>query len=155
MTLAAWAPWTLAAAVSAWVAAVLLAPILPGWPSAVAYAVSSLVCHQLPERSFYWGAVQFAVCARCTGIYAGAAGAAMAAALAEPSSLAALRPYIKPTLLAAAAPVAGSVVAEWLHVWAPSHAVRFATGLPVGAAVLVTIAIALHYGDSDAVRRRP
>lgn len=33
------------------------------------YAVGSVVCHQLPERSFFWGDRQFPVCARCTGLY--------------------------------------------------------------------------------------
>lgn len=29
------------------------------------------VCHQMPERSFFWKGKQFPVCARCTGIYIG------------------------------------------------------------------------------------
>src|SRR5438552_2016659 len=37
------------------------------------YAIGSLVCHQLPERSFHLESVPLPVCARCTGIYAGAA----------------------------------------------------------------------------------
>ena len=41
------------------------------------YAVGSVVCHQLPERSFHLWAAQMPVCARCTGIYAGAAIAAI------------------------------------------------------------------------------
>src|SRR4029450_12060460 len=41
------------------------------------YLVGSLLCHQRPERSFFlWGS-QMPVCARCTGIYAGAAIAAL------------------------------------------------------------------------------
>jgi len=44
------------------------------------YSVGSLVCHQLPERSYsIWGA-QMPVCARCAGIYVGAAVAAVFAA---------------------------------------------------------------------------
>ena len=30
-----------------------------------------VVCHQKPERSFFWKGKQFPVCARCTGIYLG------------------------------------------------------------------------------------
>ena len=42
------------------------------------YLVGSLLCHQRPERSFFlWGS-QMPVCARCLGIYAGAALAAIA-----------------------------------------------------------------------------
>src|SRR5689334_23996230 len=29
------------------------------------------LCHQLPERSFFIAGHQFAVCARCTGLYGG------------------------------------------------------------------------------------
>jgi hypothetical protein len=44
------------------------------------YGTGSVVCHQLPERSFHvWGA-QMPVCARCAGIYLGAAIAALVAA---------------------------------------------------------------------------
>src|SRR6267142_1248191 len=35
------------------------------------YRTFANVCHQLPERSFYIAGHQFAVCARCTGLYAG------------------------------------------------------------------------------------
>src|SRR5262245_19064114 len=40
------------------------------------YAIGSLVCHQRPERSFHLFGTQMPVCARCVGIYAGAAAAA-------------------------------------------------------------------------------
>ncbi len=37
------------------------------------YGVGSLICHQLPERSYHLWAAQMPVCARCAGIYFGAA----------------------------------------------------------------------------------
>ena len=36
---------------------------------AFAYAVGSVICHQLPERSFFMDGRQLPVCARCTGLY--------------------------------------------------------------------------------------
>ena len=42
---------------------------------AFVYAAGSVVCHQLPERSFVLDGRQLPVCARCTGLYlSGAAG---------------------------------------------------------------------------------
>src|SRR4051812_8161347 len=41
--------------------------------SAAVYFSAGLLCHQRPERSFYLWGTQFPVCARCAGIYAGAA----------------------------------------------------------------------------------
>jgi hypothetical protein len=37
------------------------------------YGAGSIICHQLPERSFQLRSTEMPVCARCTGIYAGAA----------------------------------------------------------------------------------
>jgi len=41
------------------------------------YGIGSFVCHQLPERSWRLWTAQMPVCARCTGIYLGAAIAAL------------------------------------------------------------------------------
>jgi uncharacterized membrane protein len=144
------AVWVLSFAVIAGVALVLAAPILPRWPAAIVYGVASLVCHQRPERSFYWGPVQFAVCARCTGLYAGAALGAVAAVIAGHARLAAAVPAIRRALVIAAIPTAATVAAEWMGMWAPSHAVRALAGLPLGAATAITLAAAavmttLHY----------
>ncbi len=42
------------------------------------YGIGSLICHQLPERSYRLWTAQMPVCARCAGIYFGAAIAAIA-----------------------------------------------------------------------------
>jgi uncharacterized membrane protein len=39
--------------------------------SMILYRALSTVCHQLPERSFYFQGFPLGVCSRCTGIYLG------------------------------------------------------------------------------------
>ena len=66
----------------AWFGALPLATLASSQPSQstvvylfgfAVYLVGGLLCHQRPERSFFlWGS-QMPVCARCTGIYVGAA----------------------------------------------------------------------------------
>ncbi len=63
-------------AVALVVVAVLLAlavspPWLPRGVGAAVHAAFALVCHQIDGRSFHAHGVAFAVCHRCTGIYAG------------------------------------------------------------------------------------
>jgi hypothetical protein len=73
------------------------------------YSMGRVVCHQLPVRSFrLWGAA-LPVCARCTGIYAGAALAAFvmfgvfnragAPGAMPPAATAAAAPALVPTAL--------------------------------------------------------
>ena len=149
-----WALWVLAVSVVAPVALALTAPVLPGWWSALVYAGASLVCHQRPDRSFEWGAAQFAVCARCTGIYVGAAVASVAAAClgtrAAPCDFLGRGPGTRMVLMAGAAPTIATVVAEVAGGWATSDYTRFVAGLPLGASVVVVLAAAvamttLHY----------
>ena len=118
-----------------------------GYPFALTvYTVGGLLCHQRPERSFQlWGA-QMPVCARCAGIYAGAAAAAILLALAEAASadprsgrgldLRAARP----ALLLSAIPTAVTLVAEWGTGQMPSNWIRAAAGAPIGAAVAWVLA---------------
>src|SRR5262245_24389943 len=71
----------------AWAMALFVAVFLASRPSssmpvyvisAAVYQIGSLVCHQLPNRSFHFWGAQLPVCARCTGLYVGAALAALA-----------------------------------------------------------------------------
>jgi hypothetical protein len=75
------------AASVAWAALLLLAPLVASRPrpsdgAAVlvlaVYGIGSLLCHQLPARSYRVWSAQMPVCARCVGIYFGAAIAAVA-----------------------------------------------------------------------------
>jgi uncharacterized membrane protein len=142
--------WILACAVVAGVALVLVAPVLPRWPAALVYGLASLVCHQRPERSFHWGPVQFAVCARCTGLYAGAALGGVTAIVAGHHRLIAAVPALRRALVLAAIPTAATIVTEWMGIWAPSHAARAIAGVPLGTAAALVLAAAavmttLHY----------
>lgn len=103
----------------------------------VAYLAGSVVCHQLPERSFALGGHQWPVCARCSGLYLGAA-LGLAAWLA-------LRRWGLPrldgrrnavTLVAVVAlPTAVSWATGVLGFWDGTNVIRAALALPLGLTV--------------------
>ncbi len=95
------------------------------------FVTGRVICHQIAERSFaLWGR-QMPVCARCTGIYAGAAVAAAVASLRANDS----RGAAVPALAVAALPTIATLVFEWTTGITPSNTIRAAAGLPIGAAV--------------------
>jgi hypothetical protein len=118
-----------------------------------------MICHQRPERSFQLFAVPMPVCARCTGIYVGAAlmaivvvvrrshgpveqrstaeGARTARALGRverPDAASGLDPARR-VLLVSVLPSAATLVYEWSTGLMPAHWVRATSGAPLGAAV--------------------
>jgi len=105
------------------------------------YAIGGLVCHQLPQRSYRLWSAQMPVCARCAGIYAGAAAASLVAltaprrAPARASAVGAGTSRARAILALAAAPSLATLVYEWTTRHAPSNTIRFAAGLPIGIAV--------------------
>jgi uncharacterized membrane protein len=101
------------------------------------YAIGSLVCHQLPERSFHLWSRQMPVCARCTGIYAGAALAAIAWSMRRDAAPSGPRNDhdARVVLLAAIVPSIATLVFEWSIGRTPSNTIRALAGLPLGAAV--------------------
>jgi uncharacterized membrane protein len=95
------------------------------------YAIGGAICHQLEPRSFHLWGRQMPVCARCTGIYAGAAvGAVLAAARPR-----AVRLSPRWMVAVATAPIAVSVLVEWTTGVATSNRLRCATGLVAGLAM--------------------
>jgi uncharacterized membrane protein len=103
------------------------------------YLAGSVLCHQLPARSFFlWGA-QMPVCARCMGIYAGAAVIAIVAtvrALRPPSADTGVGPYDKrAALVLAALPAILTLVYEWTTGQTPANWIRAAAGVPIGVVV--------------------
>jgi uncharacterized membrane protein len=145
----------LALAAATWVALLMLGPVLPVPVAGVLYALASHICHQLPERSFHLLSSQLPVCARCLGIYAGAAA----------GLLLTVHPWLRhrvsrmsprTMLCAGAVPTLITVVMEWGGVWSGGNSVRAAAGATLGLAVAFVVAPAaatLHYGEC--VRRRP
>jgi len=135
--------WTAALPAATWSAGQVREP---AWAAALAiavYGIGAVACHQLPARSFHLGAAQMPVCARCTGIYLGAALAAVMATragAAAPGGRA--RPLLTPRTLVvlAAVPTAATLAFEWSTGVTPSNGVRALAGLPLGAAVAWVIA---------------
>jgi len=131
------------AATAAWAALIVAAAWLAGRPHAslpasaliaAVYTIGSLVCHQLPERSFHLGAALLPVCARCTGIYLGAvAGAAFALRASASRGLRVARARL--ILALAVAPTLATLAYEWTTGIMPSHEIRAAAGAVIGAAV--------------------
>ena len=136
------------AASMAWAVLLVAVPFAASQPhvSAIAaaliagvYAVGSLVCHQLPERSYHLWTAQMPVCARCAGIYFGAVLGAVASAIRTPQAVrhSRVNPVWRPrlALAVAVAPTIVTLAYEWTTGDVPSHAIRAAAGVPIGVVV--------------------
>lgn len=104
---------------------------------AVIFAVGGVICHQRPERSFFWDGHQLPVCARCAGLYvSGALGLAAWFGMKiargwRPASLdprAALR-----LVIIAGVPTAVSFATGALGWWDGSNVTRAVLAAPLGA----------------------
>jgi hypothetical protein len=119
------------------------------------YSIGSIICHQLPARSFHLWAVQMPVCARCTGIYLGAALGAIAASVAPLKRRPTYRigsgaifgdgspvghrfsgaDWPRVSLIVASLPTLLTLVYEWTSGHTPANGIRAAAGLPIGIVV--------------------
>jgi uncharacterized membrane protein len=135
---------------SSWIVLLLAAPVagLGVWTSGLTYAFGSLICHQRPERSFHINAAQLPVCARCFGLYAGAALGFLIRGLTPTVPLLdaargalseSRRAGLRAALVASAIPTAITWGGEMLALWSPANVTRFIAALPLGAAVAVTV----------------
>jgi uncharacterized membrane protein len=104
--------------------------------AAIVYGIGRVLCHQRPERSFHLWSVQLPVCARCTGIYAGAAGAALAG-FAGFASRRVPPPLV--VLILAASPALATLLYEWTTGAMPSNGIRAASGVLLGGAVMAVL----------------
>jgi uncharacterized membrane protein len=136
----------------AWLALLVFAPYMPPVGAAVVYALGSFVCHQLPERSFHLGSFQLPVCARCFGIYGGAALATATQVFPRLDHRTTTHRGL--TTLIALLPTLVTVALEWAGIWRPSNLARALAGVPLGFAVafVVTRAATVHYGGCASPR---
>lgn len=133
-----------------WASALLLAALAAaehwmGVASALSwlvYGVASWLCHQLPDRSFHLDSTPLPVCARCIGIYVGAAFAALGRVV--PSSRPVTPRRARAWLAAAAAPALATLMYEWATGLMPSHLVRAASGVLLGGGVSGLIVAAIN-----------
>jgi uncharacterized membrane protein len=95
------------------------------------YEAFSFLCHQIPERSFHVEGHSFAVCARCTGIYAGFAMGVLIYPLMR--SVRQLETPRRLWLLAAGVPLLIDWSLGFFRLWENTHLSRFATGALLGA----------------------
>ena len=146
------------AAALSWAALLVAAPFLASRAHASAlasalivavYGIGSLICHQLPERSYHLWAAQMPVCARCTGIYLGAVLGAVGARSLQALGVRAFQasesggrsaenlPPGRPRvlLLLAVTPSLATLAYEWTTGQMPSNAVRAGAGIPIGLVV--------------------
>ena len=98
------------------------------------YRAFGIICHQLPERSYFIDEHQLAVCSRCTGLYAGFALTLLLYPLIRP-----LRNPIMPHprwLLFAAVPLAIDFSVNFFGFLQNTHTSRLLTGVLLGSAVV-------------------
>jgi uncharacterized membrane protein len=133
--------WAASIFVAAWIASRPDHPPIPYAFSLGVYGLGSMICHQRPERSFHLLTAQLPVCARCTGIYL---GAALVAVWPRPVPRA-LSPLTCVTI--ASLPTLATLGYEWIMRVTPSNLTRGLTGAILGVAVALVL--------FDAVRKRP
>jgi uncharacterized membrane protein len=131
-----------------WIVALVVAVFVASRPSvgvpvyavsAAVYEIGSLVCHQLPQRSFYFWGAQLPVCARCTGIYVGAAASALVAARMGDGLQREFWDRAKELFLLSAMPTLVTLIYEWFSGRMPGHWIRAAAGFPLGAIVMLIV----------------
>jgi len=141
-SLAAYFVWaSLAAFTLVVMAAIVAAPLARAsnhlaFSSAI-YGTFSFLCHQITERSFHVAGQQFAVCSRCTGLYAGFTLATLTYPLFR-----SLRNTDTPRIIwlfVSALPLALDFSLTYFGIWQNNHFTRFTTGALFGAVAAIFV----------------
>jgi len=126
---------------------VALAAAAPFLHSPLIHSLFQPLCRQQPGRSFWIAGAPMAVCARCLGVYIGAAVGLFVSAFRLSALASGTRPetwHLKlGTCLASLALLAADVLSEWLGLRPAWAAGRMLTGLLAGAAAAPPLADAL------------
>lgn len=99
--------------------------------SGAIYHGFSLLCHQLPERSFHLEGHAMGVCSRCAGIYAGFAVSVLLYPLVR--GLRSVETPHRLWLVWASLPIATDFALGLFGIWQNTHFSRFITGAIFGA----------------------
>ncbi len=142
----AWKVWSVSLVVVAvWVFAILLAPLAKadGFENLATpiYKFFGFICHQMDSRSFHVENHQFAVCARCFGVYFGL----LFGFLIYPffRKIDEIEPLPRFWLFLAMIPIGIDWSLGAFGIWENTHLSRFITGLILGAACAIYIVPAL------------
>jgi len=132
----AWAAWVCALVLTLlWIGLIVGAPVAAaGGHEALAFVLYhglGTVCHQMPERAFWLAGHPLAVCARCSGIYAGFAIAVVLYPLAL--SLRRTETPRREWLILALLPTTIDFTLGITGLWANTHLSRSLTGAWLGA----------------------
>ena len=98
------------------------------------YGAFGVLCHQLPERSYFVDGHKLAVCSRCTGLYAGFAFTLLLYPLIR--SLKRTDTPPRSWLLLATLPLAIDFGVNFFGFWYNTHTSRLLTGAILGSAVV-------------------
>jgi uncharacterized membrane protein len=101
------------------------------------YRAFGTLCHQLSDRSFFIEGHKLAVCARCTGLYAGFTLVLILYPLLRPLRSTTL-PQVK-WLFIAAAPLFIDVAVTFLSIWENTHRSRLLTGMLLGGVTVLYV----------------
>src|SRR5687768_8245933 len=125
--------WLISAiVVLAIVSLIMMAPLTAGSHLANSiYGGFAVVCHQLPERSYFIFGHKLAVCSRCTGLYAGFALTLLLYPLLRPLGSVDWPPPV--WLVLSALPMTIDFGLTFLGIWENIHSSRLLTGLLLGS----------------------
>ncbi len=128
-----------------WIALILLPPIaMAGGFDALGnglYKAFSVICHQMPDRSFHILEHKFGVCSRCFGVYFGILAGFVIYPLLRPVDV--IEPFPRFWLFGAMVPIGIDWSLTIFGIWENTFTTRFVTGLILGIACAVFIVPAL------------